>query len=90
MSFELINDLVEAIKTSPKSEFASILQEVIDNSFIEDVELCKLFKIEMEDLEELVEDSSSLTKEEWSFMAGKLVTRLKREIRAYQALYYRD
>jgi ATP-dependent Clp protease ATP-binding subunit ClpA len=89
VSFELIEDLLGSIKTSHKAEFSDILNECLSYSFIEDTQLAELFDIELNDLEELLDDSSSIPSVTWNKYANKLFRYLTKEKASYERQYYR-
>ena len=90
MSIEIITDLMAKIKSSHKAEFSEILDECFEYSLIEDTTLATLFEMDISDLEELMTDSSSLSKTDWNKYANKLYKYLKKESASYSILYYKD
>jgi hypothetical protein len=88
MSREIIDELMGDIKSSSKEDFSELLAAVREYGFIDDLDLAELFKIDLGDLEEILDDSENLSKTNWNKYRTRLFNFLKKEKLKYQTLYY--
>lgn len=79
---------MEDIKTSGKVDFGELVSSVREYGFIDDTDLADLFKIDMSDLEELIDYSEDVSDTKWLKYRSKLYNFLKREKAKYQTIYY--
>jgi hypothetical protein len=90
VSREVIDELMETLKTSRIDDFADILESVVEYGFAAEVDLCKAFEVESSDLDGLVSGSENLTDKQWKKYSTALYRYLKRIRGSYERLYYKD
>lgn len=89
MSREVIDELIDYLAESEKENFPEILESIIEYGFLDDTSLPTVLQLEMDDVDDLLSSSESLTTKEWKTHKAKLTGFLKRERKSYDTLYYR-
>lgn len=89
MNKEIIDEIIEDLQVAENKDLAEILEKCVSYGFLDENSMSKMFDVDLTDVDDLISDTSELTKLQFSTYRKLVIKYLSRERKKYSRLYYK-